>query len=75
MPPPAKEVKHHPASVNDLLLRQLLERTPDTAVLKGLTAHLSALSTAVAGKVLGTFAEVLAPHIPALDGLVRLGYP
>ncbi|KAL7530252.1 hypothetical protein ACHAXR_003388, partial [Thalassiosira sp. AJA248-18] len=52
MPAQAKEVKHHPSSVNNLLVQQLLERTNAKNLSKFLTSDLSGISTSVAKKLL-----------------------
>ena len=52
MPAQAREVKHHPSSVNNLLVQQLLERTRSTTLLKFLTSDLSGITTTVAKKLI-----------------------
>jgi len=52
MPAQAREVKHHPSSVNNLLIQQLLERTRCTTLLKFLTSDLSGITTVVAKKLI-----------------------
>jgi len=52
MPPPAREVKHHPSSVNNLLIQQLLERTKTKTLAKFLTTELSAVSASLAKRVI-----------------------
>jgi DNA topoisomerase VI B subunit len=52
MPPPAREVKHHPASVNNLLVQQLLERTSQNTLSKFLCKDLSAISPALAKRLI-----------------------
>lgn len=52
MPPPAREVKHHPSSVNNLLIQQLLEKTKYKTIFKFLTCDLSSVSAAVAKRLL-----------------------
>jgi len=53
MPPPAAEVKHHPAAVNQLLLRALLnEMPPETPLTAFLTTQFSAISPDLAGRLL-----------------------
>jgi DNA topoisomerase-6 subunit B len=51
MPPPAKEVKHHPSSVNNLLIQQLLERSRCKTFLKFLCTDLSSVSPALAKRI------------------------
>lgn len=52
MPQPAREVKHHPASVNNLLVTQLLQRTKETTLTKFLCKDLSAVSPALAKRLI-----------------------
>ena len=52
MPPPAQEVKHHPSSVNNLLVQQLLERTKCKTFLKFLCTDLSSVSPALAKRLI-----------------------
>ncbi|KAL7551483.1 hypothetical protein ACHAWF_014693 [Thalassiosira exigua] len=52
MPAQAREVKHHPRSVNNLLVQQLLERTSSKTLVKFLTTDLSGISTSVAKKLI-----------------------
>ena len=52
MPTQAKEVKHHPSSVNNLLIQQLLERTKHTTLIKFLTSDLSGISPSVGKKLI-----------------------
>lgn len=52
MPPPAREVKHHPSSVNNLLVQQLLEKTKYKNIFKFLTGDLSSVSPSVARRLL-----------------------
>ena len=52
MPPPAKEVRHHPSSVNNLLVQQLLDRSSSKTMLKFLTTDLSAVGQSVAKRLL-----------------------
>jgi len=52
MPPPAKEVKHHPSSVNNLLVQQLLETTRCKTFLKFLSTDLSSVSPALAKRLI-----------------------
>jgi len=50
MPEPAKEVKHHPSSVNNLILQRLLEKTKAKTLQSFLTKELSGISPAAAKK-------------------------
>ena len=52
MPPPAREVRHHPSSVNNLLVQQLLDRSSSKTMLKFLTTDLSAVGQSVAKRLL-----------------------
>ena len=52
MPAQAREVKHHPSSVNNLLIQQLLERTRSTTLLKFLTSDLSGITNTVGKKLI-----------------------
>lgn len=52
MPPPAREVKHHPSSVNNLLVQQLLEKTKHKTICKFLIGDLSSVSSSVAKRLL-----------------------
>jgi DNA topoisomerase VI B subunit len=65
MPPPAKEVKHHPSSVNNLLVQQLLERTQCKTFINFLCTDLSSVSPALARRLITElghgFDETIAP--------------
>jgi DNA topoisomerase-6 subunit B len=52
MPPVAPTVAHHPASVNNLVLQQLRDKTKAKSLVRFLTNDLSGVSTAAAQKVL-----------------------
>jgi len=52
MPSPAREVKHHPSSVNNLIMQQLLEKSESETFLKFLTQDLSGISPSVAKRVI-----------------------
>mmetsp|Transcript_26030 Transcript_26030/g.55382 ORF Transcript_26030/g.55382 Transcript_26030/m.55382 type:complete len:708 (+) Transcript_26030:220-2343(+) len=52
MPAQAREVKHHPSSVNNLLIQQLLERTSNKTLFKFLTNDLSGISPSAAKKLI-----------------------
>jgi len=52
MPPPAREVKHHPSSVNNLLVQQLLERSKCKTILKFLSTDLSSVTPALAKRII-----------------------
>ncbi|CAJ1967245.1 unnamed protein product [Cylindrotheca closterium] len=51
MPAAAKEVKHHPSSVNNLVIQQLLERTKQKSISKFLETELSSVSLGVAKRI------------------------
>jgi DNA topoisomerase VI B subunit len=63
MPPPAKEVKHHPSSVNNLLVTQLLEQTKQNSIVEFLTKDLSGVTLALAKRLVAElrFEEDLHP--------------
>ena len=48
MPPLAKEVKHHPSSVNNLLIQQLIHKSTVTNFVKFLSTSLSAITPSIA---------------------------
>eukprot|EP01082_Thalassiosira_pseudonana_P013595 g12148.t1 g12148 contig6:1316318-1318642(-) len=52
MPAQAREVKHHPSSVNNLLVQQLLENSKSKTLLKFLTGDLSGISPSVAKRLI-----------------------
>jgi DNA topoisomerase-6 subunit B len=52
MPPAAREVKHHPSSVNNLLVQQLLDRSKSKTLLKFLCDDLSGVSPSIGKRVL-----------------------
>jgi len=52
MPPPAREVKHHPSSVNNILVQQLLERTSHDTLEKFLCKDLAAVSPALSKRLI-----------------------
>ena len=53
MPPVAKEVKHHPKSVNNLLVKQLLDRKPHHSIQQFLHTQFSCVSKALAKRIVG----------------------
>ena len=57
MPPPAREVKHHPSSVNNLLVQQLLDRSKSKTIVKFLTTDLSAVGPSVAKRLVQQLEE------------------
>mmetsp|Transcript_27862 Transcript_27862/g.34397 ORF Transcript_27862/g.34397 Transcript_27862/m.34397 type:complete len:736 (+) Transcript_27862:127-2334(+) len=52
MPAPAKEVKHHPSSVNNLLIQQLLDKSQSKTLLKFFCDDLSGVSPSIAKRVI-----------------------
>ncbi len=44
MPPPAQEVKHHPSSVNHLIVQQLMAQTRAKTLLSFLTTELACVT-------------------------------
>ena len=52
MPPPAREVKHHPSSVNNLLVQQLVDKSNCKTLLKFLCEDLSGVSPSIAKRVI-----------------------
>ncbi|KAL7574224.1 hypothetical protein ACA910_012481 [Epithemia clementina (nom. ined.)] len=52
MPPPAKQVKHHPASVNNLIIQQLIQQTKAKTLVKFLSSELASVSSVMAKKLL-----------------------
>ena len=57
MPPPASEVKHHPSSVNNLLIQQLQQFTKTRTLTKFLTNELSAVSTPLAKRLIAELGD------------------
>jgi DNA topoisomerase VI B subunit len=51
MPDPAREVKHHPSSVNNLVVQQLIERSKHKTLSKFLEKELSSVSPSVAKRI------------------------
>ena len=44
MPPPAREVKHHPSSVNHLIVQQLLKQTKAKTLVQFLSTNLACVT-------------------------------
>ena len=57
MPPPAREVKHHPSSVNNLLVQQLQLQTKTRTLTKFLTNELSAVSAPLAKRLIAELGD------------------
>lgn len=53
MPPVAKTVKHHPSSVNNLVVQQLIQVTRAKTMVKFLSTELAAVSPALAKRLVG----------------------
>jgi DNA topoisomerase-6 subunit B len=51
MPPPAKTIKHHPASVNNLVIQQLIQFTKTRTLFKFLSIELSTVSPPLARRL------------------------
>ena len=52
MPPPAREVKHHPSSVNNLLVQQLVDKSQSKTLLKFFCDDLSGVNPSIAKRVI-----------------------
>lgn len=52
MPPAAKEVKHHPSSVNNLVVQQLIRYTTTKTLFKFFTTEFSCVSPAIAKRLI-----------------------
>jgi len=52
MPPPAREVKHHPSSVNNLLIQQLLDKSTSKTLLRFFCDDLSGVTPSIAKRVI-----------------------
>ena len=52
MPEPAQQVKHHPSSVNNLIIQQLIQQTKTKTLSKFLSTELAQVSPAMAKKLL-----------------------
>jgi DNA topoisomerase VI B subunit len=51
MPPLPKEIKHHPSSVNNIIIHQLIERSNHATLTKFLTNELSSVTPALAKRI------------------------
>ena len=51
MPPPAKQVKHHPSSVNNLVVQQLIDRTKQINMPKFLEKELACVTSSIALRI------------------------
>ena len=52
MPRPALEVKHHPSSVNNLLIQQIIDQSKETTLLSFLTHDLAGVKKAIAQRII-----------------------
>lgn len=82
MPHPAKEVKHHPSSVNQLILKQVIANvSPKTSLLRFLTNELESIPRALATRLINelgphftptmTVGEMTLNHIRQIDALLH----
>lgn len=60
MPPPAREVKHHPSSVNNLVVQQLIDKSKAKTLLKFLSSDLANISTNLAKRVIAELGNNMA---------------
>jgi DNA topoisomerase VI B subunit len=76
MPPPAQEVKHHPSSVNHLIIQQLLKRTKAKTLVSFLSTELACVTKPLAARIVkelgGGFTEGMAPHEVDANKTIRL---
>lgn len=76
MPPPAQEVKHHPSSVNHLIIQQLLKRTKAKSLLAFLSSELACVTRPLAARIvkeLGSgFTEDMHPDKVDANKTIRL---
>lgn len=65
MPPPPEEVKHHPSSVNQLLLKQLIAQVePETALVDFLNKQFVCISRVYATRLIKELGEDFKPNMP-----------
>ncbi len=68
MPEPAKEVKHHPSSVNQLLLKQLIAQVrPNTSLVSFLSKQFECIPTSLAGRLVKELGGDFKPSMPVSD--------
>mmetsp|Transcript_16092 Transcript_16092/g.30402 ORF Transcript_16092/g.30402 Transcript_16092/m.30402 type:complete len:695 (-) Transcript_16092:2839-4923(-) len=67
MPPPAREVKHHPSSVNNLLVQQLLDKSNCNTLLKFLCEDLSGISPSIAKRIIAELGSGFDETMKPLD--------
>ncbi len=76
MPPPAQEVKHHPSSVNHLIVQQLLKRTKAKTLVAFLSTELACVTRPLAARIvkeLGAgFTEAMAPGDVDANKTIRM---
>lgn len=58
MPPPAATVKHHPSSVNNIIVQQLIQMTRTKTLVKFLSTELASVSPVMAKRLIGELNEV-----------------
>ncbi|KAK4534499.1 hypothetical protein CDCA_CDCA02G0524 [Cyanidium caldarium] len=71
VPPPPRQAKHHPSSVNQLVLQQLLDAVdPKTSLIAFLTRELSSISRELAKKLVAEMGAPFRPdmRVSELDG-------
>lgn len=82
MPPPAREVKHHPSSVNQLILKQLLGLVkPSTTLVHFLSTQLDSIPRSLAVRLINelgpdftshmTVSQLQLNHIRQIDALLH----
>ena len=65
MPPPPVEVKHHPASVDNLLVESLIHNTKEKRLDRFLSREFSNISTALAHRLLSELDASFTPDTPS----------
>lgn len=82
MPPPAREVKHHPSSVNQLILKQLIgDVKPSMTLVKFLTSQFESIPRSLALRLIAelgrdftvhmSVSELTLNHIRQIDSLLH----
>eukprot|EP00737_Agarophyton_chilense_P002625 gb/GEZJ01003003.1/.p1 GENE.gb/GEZJ01003003.1/~~gb/GEZJ01003003.1/.p1 ORF type:complete len:702 (-),score=122.22 gb/GEZJ01003003.1/:1529-3343(-) len=68
MPPPAREVKHHPSSVNQLILKQLIEQVkPSTTLVRFLSSQFEAIPRTLAIRLINELGGDFTTHMTVKD--------
>lgn len=62
MPRAAKEVKHHPSSVNDLLVQQLIRRRPKSGLVSFLSKEFTSIDKSLARRLVAELVRHSAPR-------------